>query len=102
MFAYLDAARYRLGVNYQQLPSNVPTSEVYSPYQRDGLMAFKTNYGGDPIYVRSTLKPVLLREKIEAKAQFQHEKWVGEVCDFTSEVTDDDFVQVRALWGGAW
>ena len=51
MFAYNDAARYRLGVNYQQLPCNKPVSAVYSPYQRDGFMTFGDNYGGDPNYV---------------------------------------------------
>jgi catalase len=36
MFSYTDAARYRLGANYQQLPSNKALSELYSRYQRDG------------------------------------------------------------------
>lgn len=49
MFSYPDAARYRVGPNYQQLPCNRALS-VYSPYQRDGFMRADGNYGGDPNY----------------------------------------------------
>ena len=98
MFAYPDAARYRLGVNYQQLPSNSAKSPVYSPYQRDGFMTFKSNYGGDPNYVRSTQRPIAFRNKPTTNTQRTHEQWVGEVCDFSSGVTDDDFLQAKSLW----
>ncbi|WP_086313610.1 catalase [Enterococcus sp. 7F3_DIV0205] len=37
LFAYKDAARYRLGVNYDQLPVNKPINEVNN-YERDGFM----------------------------------------------------------------
>lgn len=93
MFSYPDAARYRLGVNYQQLPTNAPLSQVYSPYQRDGLANFRGNYGPDPNYVRSTLRPVKL-----GKAEIAHDQWVGRVAAYTSEVTDEDFVQPRGMW----
>lgn len=98
MFAYPDAARYRLGVNYQQLPSNSAKSPVYSPYQRDGFMTFKSNYGGDPNYVRSTQRPIAFRNKPTTNTQRTHEQWVGEVCDFSSGVTNDDFLQAEGLW----
>lgn len=49
MFSYPDAARYRVGPNYQQLPCNRPL-EAYSPYQRDGPMRVDGNYGSDPDY----------------------------------------------------
>jgi catalase len=48
MFSYPDAARYRLGPNYQQIPCNMPISTVYSPYQRDGPGSVNGNYGADP------------------------------------------------------
>ncbi len=38
LFAYKDAARYRLGVNYETLPVNKPHVEVNS-YSRDGYMS---------------------------------------------------------------
>ena len=58
MFAYPDASRYRLGVNYQFLPTNAAVANVYCPTERDGFMNFTTNYAGDPNYVGSKLKPM--------------------------------------------
>ncbi|WYZ46145.1 hypothetical protein EsH8_IX_000370 [Colletotrichum jinshuiense] len=100
MFAYNDAARYRLGVNYQQLPCNRAVSPVYCPYQRDGFMSFGDNYGGDPNYVRSDLKAVNFvgRQGASGYITGGHEDWVGQVSGFTSEVVDDDFAQARAFW----
>ena len=48
-FAYGDAQRYRLGVNYNQIPVNrakVPVSD----YHRDGAMRVDGNYGSTPAY----------------------------------------------------
>jgi catalase len=93
MFSYPDAARYRLGVNYQQLPTNAALSPVYSPMQRDGFMTFNANYGPDPNYVRSTLRPMTYKS-----ANTTHDEWIGVVAPYTSEITDDDFVQPRGMW----
>ncbi|EFE39709.1 hypothetical protein TRV_05583, partial [Trichophyton verrucosum HKI 0517] len=104
MFAYPDAARYRLGANYQQLPTNAAKSPVYCPFQRDGKMNFSDNYGADPNYVGSSLQPTKFYPQLKRMAPStistltEHEKWMGEVCTFTSQVTDDDFVQPAALW----
>ncbi|KAL1963316.1 hypothetical protein VTN77DRAFT_8437 [Rasamsonia byssochlamydoides] len=94
MFAYPDAARYRLGPNYQQLPPNAAKCPVYSPFQRDGFPSFKGNYGGDPNYVGSGVFPVVTRNIPEN----YHDHWVGKVTAFSSQVTDDDFVQAREMW----
>jgi catalase len=96
MFAYPDAARYRLGVNYQQLSSNAAHSRVYQPYERDGAMSFKGNYGGDPNYVNSQVVPVSTK-KIPEEDNV-HDHWAGQVTAFSTEVTDDDFVQPRMFW----
>jgi len=105
MFAYPDAARYRLGVNYQQLPTNHAVAPVYSPFQRDGFMNFTDNYGDDPNYVGSTLRPTTFRTSgLGARkggglsTLTEHEKWIGEVSSFTSEVGPEDFEQAAALW----
>ena len=51
IFAYADAHRYRLGVNYERLPVNAPrASGVVNTYQRDGQMRFDDNAGGGPNY----------------------------------------------------
>jgi catalase len=93
MFSYPDAARYRLGVNYQQLPTNHPLSPVYTPFQRDGFATVTPNYGPDPNYVRSSLRPLSY-----GPVDVAHDEWVGKVTAWTSEVKDADFVQPRALW----
>lgn len=122
MFAYPDAARYRLGVNYQHLPCNRPVCPVYSPFQRDGLMNATDNYGADPNYVGSALKPTPTRagpygasgssfasggttsttataDKKKQEEKKKHDEWVrGVVESYTSEVTDEDFVQPREFW----
>ena len=104
LFAYPDAARYRLGTNYQQLPTNAAKAPVYCPFQRDGLMNFSDNYGADPNYVGSSLKPTKFYQDVKGvgpktiSVLTEHEKWVGEVANFTTHVTDEDFVQPAALW----
>jgi catalase len=104
LFAYPDAARYRLGVNYQQLPTNAAKVPVYCPFQRDGKMRFDGNYGGDPNYVNSSLKPTKFYPEVKGikpqavSLHTEHEKWVGEVITYTSHITDEDFVQPAALW----
>ncbi|KAH8702330.1 putative catalase [Talaromyces proteolyticus] len=102
MFAYPDAARYRLGTNYQMLPTNKAQAPVYCPFQRDGLMNFSNNYGDDPNYVGSSLRPtsfaVNSAGKGPASTITEHEKWVGEVSTFTSTLQHEDFEQARGLW----
>ncbi|TGO58905.1 hypothetical protein BCON_0050g00370 [Botryotinia convoluta] len=99
LFSYPDAARYRLGTNYQQLQSNAPHCPVYTPYQRDGLSSINGNYGPDPNYVRSSFVPLApATRNAQAVHNIQHELWSGKVTAFTSEVVDDDFVQPRNFW----
>ncbi|KAI2473613.1 catalase [Annulohypoxylon bovei var. microspora] len=103
MFAYPDAARYRLGVNYQFLPTNAPKSPVYCPIERDGLMNFTSNYAGDPNYIGAKLKPTRFLKYGQAQAQRhggldQAAAGSGMPVAFSSEVTDRDFEQSTALW----
>lgn len=95
MFSYPDAARYRVGPNYQQLPCNRALSHVYSPYERDGQGTINGNYGGDPDYVRSSLRKVNLTSHHQMTAA---EQWHGHVVAHATEVTDKDFEQPRILW----
>ena len=57
MFSCPDAARYRLGVNYQQLPTNAGKAPVYIPTERDGFSTFAANYGTNPNYLGSAIQP---------------------------------------------
>ncbi|KAF5533354.1 catalase isozyme P [Fusarium napiforme] len=92
MFSYPDAARYRVGPNYQQLPCNRPL-DAYSPYQRDGPMRLDGNYGSDPDYVRSSFRKVK-----SGPADVAHSEWVGRVQAYSSDVEDEDWEQPRNLW----
>jgi len=47
LFAYADAHRHRLGVNYKQIPVNAPKSPVHS-YSKDGAM--RVQNVTDPVY----------------------------------------------------
>ena len=95
MFSYPDAARYRVGPNYQQLPCNRAASHVYAPYERDGPGTLNGNYGGDPNYVQSGLHPVKLSSHHQMTAA---EQWRGHVVLHPSQVSDKDFEQPRQLW----
>ena len=46
-FAYADAHRARLGVNYRQIPVNAPKAPVHS-YSKDGAM--RIHNASDPVY----------------------------------------------------
>lgn len=67
-------------------------------------MRFDDNYGGDPNYVGSSLQPTKFYQEVKNSGAArlsgltEHEKWVGEVTNFQSHITDDDFVQPAALW----
>lgn len=98
MFAYPDAQRYRLGVNYTQLPPNRAISSIYAPFERDGMGTVTRNYGGEPSYVRSTLSPgvpsqvtsdVRHTERIERNAVLGKNE---------IPIDDEDFIQPRELW----
>jgi catalase len=118
MFAYPDAARYRLGVNYQFLPTNAPRSEVYCPIERDGLMNFTKNYGQDPNYVGTKLKPVKMYDGDRSEKAGKQDVSMANTsqkteitpitaldhvhttapASFASMVSDKDFEQATALW----
>lgn len=49
LFSYGDAQRYRLSVNFNQIPVNAPKCPTHS-YHRDGLMRVDGNRGGTTSY----------------------------------------------------
>ena len=49
LFSYGDAQRYRLGVNFNQVPVNAPRCPFHS-YHRDGAMRVDGNAGGTISY----------------------------------------------------
>jgi catalase len=49
LISYPDAHRYRLGVNYDTLPTNKPQCP-FATYHRDGAMRSDDNGGSSPNY----------------------------------------------------
>jgi catalase len=49
LFSYGDAQRYRLGVNFHQIPVNAARCPVHG-FSRDGAMRVDGNYGSTPHY----------------------------------------------------
>jgi catalase len=98
MFAYPDAQRYRLGVNYTQLPPNRAICPVYAPYERDGMGTVTRNYGGDPNYVRSTLSPGVPSQVV---SDVRHTERIAHNATLGQNeilVDDEDYIQPRELW----
>ncbi|GAA5970580.1 hypothetical protein JCM11641_007360 [Rhodosporidiobolus odoratus] len=93
LFSYPDAHRHRLGPNYQQLPVNAPLHPPAN-FQRDGFMAFN-NQGNRPNYASSIQPLNYVKNPYEMS---EHEQFVGGAIADLSIVTEDDFVQPRALW----
>ncbi len=98
MFAYPDAQRYRLGVNYPQLPPNRAICPVYAPYERDGMSVHTRNYGGDPNYVRSSLSPGVPSQVISDVRHTEPIERFAVLGKHEIAVDDEDYVQPRELW----
>ncbi|GES64573.1 putative catalase [Aspergillus terreus] len=103
MFSYPDAQRYRLGVNYQQLPVNSARAPVHCPFERSGAMNFGSNYGDEPNYVGSSLQPSTFAKASNGAGPVsstitEHEEWIGKVCSYASGVEDKDYEQAAGLW----
>lgn len=95
LFSYPDTQRYRLGVNYQQIPVNCPYS-AHNPFQRDGTMAVNGNYGAEPNYP-SSYEPL---EYKNVEMHEKHEQWVGQATrvHWSAKVEDGDYKQAEGLW----
>jgi len=93
LFSYPDAHRYRLGVNYAQLPVNSPLTQPAN-FQRDGAAAFY-NQGPRPNY-QSSLQT--LNYKKNPYDISEHEQFLGGAVQDLSEVTELDFEQPRDLY----
>ncbi|MDP2209037.1 MAG: catalase [Bacteroidota bacterium] len=95
IFAYADAHRYRLGVNFERLPINTPRAASVNNYQRDGHMRFDDNGGpsvnyepnsfGGPVADPAFKEPPL---KISGDADRYEQK----------RGVDDDYVQPGNLF----
>ena len=94
VFAYADAHRARLGVNYKQIPVNAPKCPVHS-YSKDGVMRVQNI--SDPVYApNSKGGPQADPERYpEATTWNADGEFVRNA--YTARRDDDDFSQARDL-----
>ncbi|KAK3942602.1 catalase-like domain-containing protein [Diplogelasinospora grovesii] len=101
LFAYGSAARYRLGINNQQLPVNSARKNAspYNPTKRDGagyvnslLPRVQPNY-----FPAQGAPPRVLPQDVNIAAA-DLDQWSGGVIAYKSTVVDDDYTQPREVW----
>jgi catalase len=94
IFAYADAHRARMGVNYKQIPVNQPKVPVHS-YSKDGAM--RTHNVSDPVYAPNSKGG----PKADPERHPQVDTWAasGEFVRsaYTKRKDDDDFGQASTL-----
>jgi len=94
LFAYPDAQRYRLGVNYQTIPVNCPYAPVAN-FQRDGRAVHDDNQGSRPNYPSSLDKLNLPKRPYN---DANHTIWVGGAVRYLSHVSEIDFAWPKIFW----
>jgi len=95
LFSYADAQRYRLGVNYHQIPVNSPKTEK-NAYHRDGSMRVDGNYGARTHYAPNSYgewdeQPEYREPSLELEGALYH-------YDPADEQSDDVFYQPGRLY----
>ncbi|KAK9874991.1 hypothetical protein WA026_005806 [Henosepilachna vigintioctopunctata] len=91
LFAYPDAHRHRLGVNYTQLPVNSPFKA--SNYLRDGIATIENQGGAPNYYPNSFGGPVECPTNYPAPLQVS-----GEVGHYDTGKTEDNYTQARIFY----
>ena len=93
LLSYPDAHRYRIGVNYSQLPVNKPHCPVHT-YNRDGHMRFDGNDGAQVNY-----QPNSFNGPIDDK-QFAEPplKISGDAARYDHRLGNDDYTQAGNLF----
>ena len=96
LLSYPDAHRYRLGVNYEQIPVNKCPYAVNN-YQRDGFMRVDGNGGSEPNYRPNSFDNIKIDENTKEPA-WQLESSVADWFDRNAEGEDDHYTQPGNLF----
>ena len=98
LLSYPDAHRYRLGVNYEQIPVNKSPYEVIN-YQRDGFMQTGENGGADPNYRPNSFDDIVTDKSYKEPAM----KLESDIADWfdRNENDDDHYTQPGILYRDA-
>ncbi|WP_421940718.1 catalase [Pedobacter sp.] len=96
ILSYPDAQRYRLGVNYEQIPVNRCPFMV-SNYQRDGFMRVDGNGGANPNYFPNSF------DNIEVDTHYKQPAWpldslLADHYDRNAEGDHDHYTQPGNLF----
>ncbi|MBN2610642.1 MAG: catalase [Bacteroidales bacterium] len=95
LLSYPDAHRYRLGVNYEQIPVNRPITEVNN-YQRDGYMRTDSNGDDKPNYAPNSFDDIVADKSYKDPPQKMDSEW-ADYFD-RNENDDDHFTQPGMLF----
>ena len=92
-FAYADAHRYRIGVNYKQIPVNASKYPVHS-YSKDGAMRV-TNVS-DPVYAPNSKGGPAARNDFQGEPGWAADGDIVRTA-YVDHPQDDDFGQAGTL-----
>ncbi len=92
LFAYQDAARYRVGVNHNQIPVNQAHAKINN-HQRDGQMRVDGNSGSQVNYEPNSFSNIA-----ESPEDRQSTYELHGMVDSFSYSNDDDFTQAGNLY----
>ncbi|MFO7446871.1 MAG: catalase [Ignavibacteriaceae bacterium] len=96
LLSYPDAHRYRLGVNYEQIPVNKCPYKVAN-YERDGSMRVDGNGGSDPNYFPNSFDDIYADESYKEPAMAL-EGNLADWYDRNAEGENDHFTQPGLLF----
>lgn len=100
LLSYPDAHRYRLGVNYEQIPVNKCPYAVNN-YQRDGQMQTGDNGEGNPNYRPNSFDDIIVDESYKEPAlQLDPKDMGGSIGDWydRNENDNDHYTQPGILY----
>jgi catalase len=98
LLSYPDAHRYRLGVNYENIPVN-KCPYMVANYQRDGLMQVGDNGGSGPNYRPNSFDDITIDESYREQG-LQLESNMADWFD-RNENDDDHYTQPGLLYRNA-
>lgn len=99
LLSYPDAHRYRLGVNYEQIPVNKCPFKV-SNYERDGQMRVDGNGGSDPNYFPNSFDDIYLDNTYKEPA-IELDSLIADWYDRNGENDFDHYTQPGLLFNKA-
>ena len=99
LLSYPDAHRYRLGVNYEQIPVN-KCPYMVANYERDGMMAVNGNGSDKPNYFPNSFDEIYADETYKEPAM-QLDSTVADWYDRNGENDNDHFTQSGWLYNKA-